>query len=52
MMTVSMDPRLHVLIVGSRVPAGTLTQAAAYTAFNEYDHVSVGKQFKIYASMF
>jgi len=44
---ISMD-RLHVLIVGPRVSAGTLTQIAAYTAFNEYDHVNVSKQFKIY----
>jgi len=30
------------------ISAGILTQAAAYTAFNERDHVNVSKQFKIY----
>jgi len=29
------------------VPDGTVTQAAAYTTFNEHDHVNVNKQFKI-----
>jgi len=50
-MTVSMN-RLHVLVTGSRVSAGTLTQVAAYTAFNEHDHVNVCKQFKIDTRMF
>jgi len=51
MMTISMDrttPCTHCW----RVPAETLIQAAAYTAFNEHDHVNVSKQLKIYTSMF
>jgi len=35
-----------------RVSAGTLIQAAAYTAFNEHDHINVSNQFKIDMRMF
>jgi len=44
--------RLHVLVIGSRVSAGILTQVAAYTAFDKHDIIDVGEQLKIYARMF
>jgi len=43
MTMVSMD-RLYVLVVGSRLSVGTLTQTASYIAFDVHDHVNVSKQ--------
>jgi len=43
---------MYLLLARAYLPARTLTQTAAYTAFNEHDHVNVGKQFKIYICMF
>jgi len=44
--------QLHIFIIGSRVPAGTLAKTAAYTALDKHHHIDVSEQFEIYAYMF
>jgi len=50
-MIVSMD-RMNALVINLYISTGILTETAAYTALDEYDHINVGEQLESYMRMF